>query len=130
MKASATNTRTIAPFAVVPLAAIPVDCAAVDEVVELELVVFVIVDLPTLCPTIEKLAQLMRVVFTKWITKERFPKKEPRPGRVEANSSIYVSWKGSEAMLPCLPDRSPTWQVCGKAPSQAGISPRINLIFC
>lgn len=29
--------------------------------------------------------------------------------------------KGSEVMLPCLPARSPTWQVCGREESQGGV---------
>ena len=28
-------------------------------------------------------------------------------------------------MLPCLPDRSPTWQVCGWVGSHRGFSPRM-----
>ena len=42
---------------------------------------------PTVLPTSVKLAQVIRVVFAKWTTKERLPKKAPIPFTVEANSS-------------------------------------------
>jgi hypothetical protein len=35
-----------------------------------------------------KLAHVIRVLFAKWITKERFPKKAPMPSTVEAKSSL------------------------------------------
>jgi hypothetical protein len=35
-------------------------------------------------PTNVKLAHVMRVLFAKWKVTERLPKKEPRPGRVDA----------------------------------------------
>jgi hypothetical protein len=38
---------------------------------------------PTELPARVKLAQVIRVVLAKWRVIDRFPKKEPRPGRVE-----------------------------------------------
>lgn len=58
-----------------------------------------------------KLAHEIRVLLAKWMTKERLPKKAPMPGNVEAKSSVYVASKGSDAMLPYFPERSPVWQV-------------------
>lgn len=83
--------------------------------------------LQLLLPTAAKLAQVMRVVLAKCRTMLRLPRKAPRPERVEAKSSVKVAVKVAPAvalMLPCLPERSPTWQVAGRAASQAGVSPR------
>lgn len=38
-------------------------------------------------PTSSKLAQVILVLFEKWTTTERLPKKAPIPGRIEANGS-------------------------------------------
>jgi hypothetical protein len=38
-------------------------------------------------PTSAKLAQEILVLFEKWTTKERLPKKAPMPGRMEAYGS-------------------------------------------
>lgn len=38
----------------------------------------------------------------------------------------YAALKTLTVMLPCLPDRSPTWHVSGWVGSQGGISPRMN----
>ena len=73
-----------------------------------------------------KLAQVMRVTLAKCTTKLLLPKKAPMPSTVLANSSVYEAVKGSEVIFPCLPERSPTWQVCGRVGSQAGLSPRMK----
>jgi hypothetical protein len=52
---------------------------------------------------------------------ERLPKKEPRPAAVEAKLSEYEDTKGSEAIFPYFPERSPTWQVCGRVELQMGV---------
>ena len=38
-------------------------------------------------PASAKLAQVILVLFEKWTTTERLPKKAPMPGRIEANGS-------------------------------------------
>ena len=38
-------------------------------------------------PSSAKLAQVILVLFAKWTTTERLPKKAPIPGRMEANGS-------------------------------------------
>jgi hypothetical protein len=55
-----------------------------------------------------KFAQVMRVLFPKWTAMDRLPKKAPSPGTVVAKSSMYEATKGSEAIFPYLPERSPT----------------------
>lgn len=42
---------------------------------------------PALFPRSVKLAHVIRVAFPKWRVRERLPKKEPRPGTVDAKSS-------------------------------------------
>lgn len=37
----------------------------------------------------------------------------------------YVVWKGLVVILPCLPERSPTWQFAGSLLSHGGFSPRM-----
>lgn len=54
----------------------------------LEVVVVVAPQPLELGPTASKLAQVIRVVFPKWNTKLRFPKKAPIPFLVEAKSSV------------------------------------------
>ena len=39
-------------------------------------------------------------------------------------TKTYAVWKGLVVILPCLPARSPTWQVSGWVASQGGFSPR------
>ena len=57
----------------------PVNCAGVLEV---ELAVVFAVP-PTDVPANVKFAQVILVLLAKWTVMERFPKKEPRPGRVD-----------------------------------------------
>ncbi len=45
--------------------------------------------------------------------------------RGERGRVAYLAVKGLIMILPCLPARSPTWQVCGMVGSQGGISPRM-----
>jgi hypothetical protein len=58
-----------------------------------------------------KLAHVIRVLFAKWMVSDRFPKKEPSPGRVDAKRSVYVWSREPFVTFPCFPERSPTWQV-------------------
>ena len=41
-------------------------------------------------------------------------------------NKTYAALNTLTVMLPCLPDKSPTWQVSGCVGSQGGISPRIK----
>jgi hypothetical protein len=50
---------------------------------DVELAVVVVFVPPTELPARVKLAQVIRVLFAKWRVIDRFPKNEPRPGRVE-----------------------------------------------
>jgi len=68
-----------APFFFPP--PVPVYCKGVD--VDVGLAVVVVFVPPTELPASVKLAQVIRVLFAKWTVMDRFPKKEPRPGRVE-----------------------------------------------
>jgi hypothetical protein len=61
-----------------------------------------------------KFAQVIRVVLAKCTVRERFPKNAPIPSNVDAKSSLYDAMNGSEVILPYFPERSPTWQVCGR----------------
>ncbi len=38
----------------------------------------------------------------------------------------HEAWNEAVVMLPCLPERSPTWHVSGRVLSQGGTSPRMN----
>jgi hypothetical protein len=38
---------------------------------------------PTDVLALVKFAQVIRVLFAKWMTRDRFPKKEPMPGKVD-----------------------------------------------
>lgn len=111
----------VAPVAVVLLPPpVCVEAAAVPVAVAVNVTVLTP---PTTC---WKLPQVMRVVLAKCTTKLRLPKKAPMPSSVDAKSSVYSASKGSVVILPCFPDRSPTWHVCGRSWSQAGVSPRMK----
>jgi hypothetical protein len=74
---------------------------------------------------LEKLPQAMRVLFAKWMTKERLPKKAPTPSVSETKGSMYEDWKLVPLILPCFPERSPTWHVSGRSDVQGTVSPRM-----
>ncbi len=61
-----------------------------------------------------KFAQVIRVALAKCTVRERFPKNAPIPSNVDAKSSLYDAMNGSEVISPYFPERSPTWQVCGR----------------
>jgi hypothetical protein len=106
--------------AIVPVAAL-VNCGGCGAVV--------VVLLPAVTFVLgagAKFAQVMRVALAKWTTIERLPMKEAWPGTIEAYGSSYEAVKGSEVIFPYLPERSPTWQVCGRVGSQGVESPRWN----
>ena len=68
-----------------------------------------------------KFAQVIRVLLAKCTVIERFPKNAPLPWKVDAKSSSYDAIYGSEVIAPYFPERSPTWQVCGRESTQAGV---------
>jgi hypothetical protein len=45
--------------------------------------------------------------------------------RTGMNEAAYSKEPPGVVKFPCLPERSPTWQVCGALASQRGISPRL-----
>lgn len=72
---------------------------------------------------LEKLPQAMRERFAKCSTNERLPKKAPIPSLRETKGSVNDALKVVWSSLPCLPPRSPTWQVSGREASQGVTSP-------
>jgi hypothetical protein len=66
----------------------PVNCAGAELLVAFAVVFSEPPVPPALFPSSVKLAQVSRVAFPKWRVKERLPKKEPRPSRVDAKSSV------------------------------------------
>ena len=64
---------------------------------------------------ITKFAQLIRVPFAACTTTLLLPKKAAEPSMAETYSSLYIAMNlpfssFSAVILPCLPERSPTWQ--------------------
>jgi len=76
---------------------------------------------PTLLPTRVKFEHVILVLFAKWTVRDKFPRNAGFVDRVLAKSSVYIVTKVSFAAVPCLPERSPTWQVCGRVSSQPGV---------
>lgn len=81
-----------------------------------------------LLPVYLKLPQLILVPFLACTTTLRFPKNTGLLGSVLRYRSRYCVWEfgavNVTTIVPCLPERSPTWQVSGWEASQGGDSPR------
>ncbi len=86
MKATRLITETVF------LPAVPVNCAELPVLVPLALKLPVLVPLALgvsgLVVARVQLAQVILVVLAKWTTRDRFPKKAPRPDSVDAKSSL------------------------------------------
>ena len=84
-----------------------------------------LVELVMVLETMVKLAHVKRVALVEWMTMDLSPKKYGLPGVVLRYRSVYMTFQLAAVMFPCLPAKSPAWQVWGAAASQAWSSPRM-----